>query len=195
MLDTIRENPKLKGIAIRACSLIILFAGLFLPFANGITMTVESSSKVVTTYHTAFSFIFGGRLVSEHATYSVKGISVVALLAYIFLLFSCLFLAASFFFIRNRRKTAALLVLLSTIIGIASAIMVFSSHSDVARVLADSIIKGHSDSVTNTIIEHTTLGFGLLGFGVFELVAVFGEIISLFVDGTFDYIKAVLESR
>ena len=186
-------NPKIKGILIRMVCLLFLLVCLFLPFANGMTMTVESTSdKVITTYRSAFAFMFGGKLISEHITYPTRGISIVLLLSYVFLVVSIAAAALSFFFAKQRRKTAALLVAISVLFGLVSSIMAFSCQPEMARVLADAIIGGHSDSVTKTITERTKLGFGVLGFGIFELIATIGQAASLFVDGTYAYFKAAV---
>lgn len=191
MIKTLLKTDKGRGVGLRLIASLLLLICLFMPFAKGLKMTVPSSGDdVITTYGPAFSFIFSGSLISEHATYQTRGISVVGLLGFLFLLLSLVAVASSFFFIKDRRKTAALLIGVSIVLGLAGSIMMLSAHQNAAAVLADALISGHSESVVNTVTKYTSLQFGFIGTGIFGLLSVVASVASLFLDGTVDFLKS-----
>ena len=99
------------GSLLKICIIPILVGMLFVPFATGLIMRVKSSSgDVVTTYKTAFSFIFGGSLVSEHIAYTSKGCSPLGIVAYSLLAISLVLLIVSLF--KKDRKSLILFLII-----------------------------------------------------------------------------------
>ncbi|MDD7707149.1 MAG: hypothetical protein SOW65_05750, partial [Candidatus Enterosoma sp.] len=71
-------------------------------------------------------------------------------------------------------------------------ILFVSSHKSLATVLADTLIKSHSDSITTTVYNNTNLQFGVWGTATFEFVSSLCLMFSLMLDGSFDRIRAKL---
>ena len=58
-----KNNFKYIAVLIRLVVFLFLISALFVPFSTGLKMTVNSSGgDVVTTYKSAFIFMFGGEL-------------------------------------------------------------------------------------------------------------------------------------
>lgn len=179
------DRSKLASL-IRMASLVVAFASIFILFATGIRMTVDSSpSNVVTTYGPAFSFVFGGKLSSEHATYSLKapcGICLVAFIIYVLAL-----IVSSFGVILpmiGKDKKFVLLGIVGSLMALVASIMFLSSRRSVATALSIALLGEYSESVANTIYGCTSLEFGFIGIGVFGIIASLAFIATFFLDGT-----------
>ena len=83
-----RKNRRLtwKDYAVFA-SFALALAAVLSFFASAVRMTISSTSgDVITTYGSAYSFIFGGKVTSEHATYTFKGTNGLLLSGWILIL-------------------------------------------------------------------------------------------------------------
>ncbi len=181
---------------LRILAAVFLIGSLFMPFATGLKMTVKSSSgNVVTTYSNAFSFIFGGQLVSEHVTYTAKSCSVLGIIGFIFLLLSLVAMGASFFTAKKKAKLSKIILLVALIMAFSASIMMFCMHSSASSILADAITGKASDAIKNTIYKNTSLSFGFIGPAVFGLASSLMLIASFFFDGTIDEIRAAIGAR
>ncbi len=178
---------------LRILAIVFILGSIFMPFATGLKMTVKSSSgNVVTTYRNAFSFIFGGQLVSEHITYSSKKCSALGIVGFIFLLLSLVAMVVSFIMVRKKTKLSKFILLFALITAFSASIMMFCMHSSAASILADAITGNASDAIKNTIYKNTSLSFGFIGPAVFGLASSLMLIASFFFDGTIDKIRAVI---
>ena len=179
--------------ALRILATAFILGSVFMPFATGLKMTVKSSSgNVVTTYGNAFSFMFGGQLVSEHVTYSSKNCSVLGIIGFIFLLLSLVAMVASFITAKKKAKLSKSILLFALIAALSASIMMFCMHSSASSILADAITGNASDAIKNTIYKNTSLSFGFIGPAVFGLASSLILIASFFFDGTVDEIRATI---
>ena len=188
-----KQDHKFAKIAIyiRLFVSALLLGALFVPFATGLKMTVKSiDANVITTYTSAFSFLFSGKLVSEHVTYQAKGISAIGLIAFIFMTVAFALLVASFFFKKNKIGKIFILVCLGLVL--AGSIMMLCTHRSAATVLSDAILGEHSDAVSNTVFKNTNIEFGFWGVSLFGFIAFVGLLASLFFDGTVDKVRQLL---
>ncbi len=178
---------------LRILAIIFILGSIFMPFATGLKMTVKSSSEnVVTTYRNAFSFIFGGQLVSEHITYSSRNCSALGIVSFIFLLLSLIAMVTSIIMVKKKTKLSKFLLLFALITAFSASIMMFCMHSSASSILADAITGNASDAVKNTIYKNTSLSFGFIGTGIFGLASSLALIISFFFDGTIDKIRTAI---
>lgn len=188
-----KQDNKFAQIAIyiRLFVSALLLGALFVPFATGLKMTVKSGdNSVITTYKSAFSFLFSGKLVSEHVTYQAKGISVIGLIAFILVVAAFVLSVVSFFFRKNKLGTILVLVCLGLVL--AGSIMMLCTHRSAATVLSDAILGEHSDAVSNTVFKNTNIEFGFWGVSLFGFIAFVGLLASLFFDGTVDKVRQLL---
>ena len=189
------QTARFEKIAniLRIFAAAFILSSVFMPFATGLTMTVKSSNgNVVTTYRSAFSFIFGGQLVSEHITYSSKNCSVLGIIGFIFLLLSLVAIAVSFILAKKKVKISKFILLFALITAFSASIMMFCMHSSASSILADAIIGNASDAIKNVIYKNTSLSFGFIGPAVFGLASSLLLIASFFFDGTVDEIRAAI---
>ena len=190
------KSKSLKiALYVRVAGILLLFACFFIPFAAALTL---SSGSVHTTYGSFFSFIFSGNISNGKVSYAAKGLSVLCLIGFIFLCVAFVLLVSTLFIKKNTSVLKALLVLASILEKfsclcssvITSAILLVSSHKSLATVLADTLIKGHSDSVTTTVYNNTNIQFGVWGTATFEFLSSLCLLSSLLLDGSFDRIRA-----
>lgn len=182
------KSKSLKiALYVRVAGILLLFACFFIPFAAALTL---SSGSVHTTYGSFFSFIFSGNISNGKVSYAAKGLSVLCLIGFIFLCVAFVLLVSTLFIKKNTSVLKALLVLASILLVITSAILLVSSHKSLATVLADTLIKGHSDSVTTTVYNNTSIQFGVWGTATFEFLSSLCLLSSLLLDGSFDRIRA-----
>ena len=173
----------------RLAGIVLLLACLLIPFAPALTMV---SGSVSTTYGSFYSFIFGGNINNSNVSYSAKGLSITSLIGFILLAVAFVLLVITLFIRTNTSAFKEMLVILLMLLVIASAILFVSSHKSLATVLADTLIKSHSDSVTTTVYNNTNLQFGVWGTATFEFVSFLCLMFSLMLDGSFDRIRAKL---
>lgn len=167
-------------------SLAFLIVCCFLPFASGLTMTSGSTGR---SYGPAFSFFFGGKLTSGPATYQTKTNAVLPLLGYIFILLSVLLLLLSFLKFKSNR-IRPLFRLSSLLLTLTFSILMICSHRSLSDVLADALLSSHSDAVSKTIYERTSMDFGIYGVSIFGFLSSISSFVSLLFDSTFDKLKA-----
>lgn len=192
------QTAKFKEIAnfLRLFCCLFTFSILFMPFAPGLKMTVKSSSgNVVTTYRNAYSFIFSGKLVSEHVTYTTKNYSILGILAFVFFLLSLIAIITSLFLNKKKGKTTKSILLVGLVLLLSASIMMLCMHSSASSILANAITGNASDAVKNTIYKNTTLLFGFVGPGIFGLINCLMIIVSYFFDGTLDEIRATIGNK
>jgi len=195
MNSNIVRFPKI-AIALRLISVLVIFGIFFIPFATGLKMSVVSSGgDVITTYSPAFSFIFGGKINSEHISYTAKSVSGLGITAFVFVIFSMIGICASLFIRRKNEKLSKLVLLGGLVLLLTASIMMLSMHREAANVLADAILGEASEAVRNTIYKNTTLSFGFLGVGIFGLINCLLLIASFFFDGTVDQLRSLISSR
>ena len=174
----------------------LLFGSLFVPFGTGMKMIVKSSGgNVVTTYRPAFSFMFGGKLVSEHISYQSQGKCVIAIIGYIFVIIAIVLLLVSLFSQKNHNIRSRILLFVSFAAILTASILMLCSHQSASTILADAIIGEHSDAVANTIYKNTSIGFGFWGISLFGFISSFGLLVSLFFDGTIDLFRQFISSK
>lgn len=197
LMNDRKTNYTKIGFYIRLLSLVLLLASFFCPFATGLRMTVKSSSsEVISNYGPAFSFLFGGNLVSEHVTYQNSAISVLPFVSFLLLCLGFILLLVSLIFVlKKKRIPSIILATLSAVIVLIAGIMLLCSHRQLSDCLADAIIGEKNEAVRNTIYEHTSLQFGILGTGIFSIFSSIGIFVSFFVDGTMEYFKSLLNSK
>lgn len=172
------------GIIFASVSIAFLLLAALLPFASAIKWTVTSSTATTTTtYGNAFAFIFGGKVNSTHATYQNNQSIPLGIAAYILLLSSLVSAFTRFAFL-NTRLASILLSLGSAILSMVAGIMFFCLHQGAITVLA-SMISTPTDAVIRTLLENTSLQFGIIGPGLFSLAATAISISHLFVSGSF----------
>lgn len=179
----------------RVLAIVFIVSSFFIPFATGLKMTVKSSSgNIVTTYRNAYSFIFGGKLVSEHVTYTAKSGSALGIIGFAFMFLSLATMIASLF-VSKKYKLYKFFVLVGLIAALVSSIIFFCIHSSASSVLADAITGNASDAVKNTIYKNTSLSFGFIGTAVFELMSSLLLLSSFFFDGTIDKMRLAIGTR
>lgn len=181
------------ALTVRLLSIIILVGIMFIPLGIGLKMVVPSSvGDVITTYKTAYTFIFGGKLISEHINYQTITTSTQGLIAFIFFITSILFLIISFFV---KKKISFFMPLFSTLFILIASVLMLSIKQSASNVLADAIVGEISESVRTTINKNTHLQFGFIGIGVLGLLTDLFLIISLFFDGSFDKIRTAIINK
>lgn len=180
---------KIKYIAVG----FILIA-LLLPFTNGLKMTVSSGTgDVVTTYKSAFAFMFGGKLVSERVSYKAISVSVLPLIGYLIIMIAFLLLITAVFIKNNKSVINSITTAGSFSLLIVGSIILLSAHRSAATVLSSAILGSHSSSVANTIYKNTTLGFGFWGTALFGILSALLLFVSLLFDGTIDKVRSLFK--
>lgn len=179
---------------IKIVALLLITLTLFIPFLNGITMSVTTgSSSVVTTYRLAFIFMFGGELVSEHISYKTISVSVLPLIGYLIIIIAFLLLTTSIFIKNKKHSIASITTIASFLLLIIGSVMLLFAHKSIATVLSSAILGSHSSSVANTIYKNTSLGFGFWGTSLFGVLGAILIFTSLLFDGTIDKIRSILK--
>lgn len=184
----------LWGKRIKIVALLLIIATLFMPLLNGMTMSVASGSgNVVTTYKSAFVFMFGGELVSEHITYKTISISVLPLIGYLIIVIAFLLLIAAVFIKSNKPIVTSIATAASFLLLIVGSVILLSAHKSTATVLSSAILGSHSSSVANTIYKNTMLGFGFWGTALFGILSALLLFVSLLFDGTIDKVRSLFK--
>ena len=168
-------NDKFTIIFFKILTILFLFISIFIPFASAITL---SSGGMIKTYSPAFSFIFSGNISSGNMTYKNNKFSIIALIAYLILLVSCIMILFSF--ILKNKKISLICNISSCALIIIESILFLCAHQSVATVLSDALIKGHSDTVANTVYQNTSLCFGFYGISIFSLLSLIFNLLTLF---------------
>ncbi|HHT66985.1 MAG TPA: hypothetical protein GX010_01990 [Erysipelotrichaceae bacterium] len=185
-----RKRSKANFSVIALITRIVVFAllvgTLFVPFSNGLKMTVEVPilGNVVSTYKPAFAFMFGGELVSENATFEVLNVSAIALIGYLLIAISAALLLVSFILKNNKKMVGGILLFAAFACVLTGSILMFCSHESLAAVLAGAMIGGEpSANEINTALRNTTLEFGIWGVGMFGIISAVGLVVSYVFDG------------
>lgn len=191
--QTIQSNKLTKVLIILAG--LINLGIIFRLFATGLKRTIQSSSNsIVRTYKSAYTFIFGGQLISEHVTYDVKGGSALGIVSFIFTIVSLLAILFALLLRKKSSKLSKILLLSSFVFLFSSSIRWCCRHTDAANILAKAIYGYPSSAVKNTIYKNTSLSFGFIGPAVFGFIDCLVILSTYFFDGTVDKIKAYLSS-
>ena len=189
-------NFKWIAVGIRLIVFLFLIGTLFIPFSTGLKMTVKSSGgDVITTYKSAFVFMFGGELISEHIKYKVTGNCVIGMVGYILIATALILLLVSLFSRRKKDTISRVFLFVTLAFALAGSILMLSAHRSAATILADAIIGEHSDAVAATIYKNTSLEFGFWGVGMFGIISSVGLLASLIFDGTVDKIRDFLKAK
>ena len=191
-----KNNFKYIAVLIRLVVFLFLISALFVPFSTGLKMTVNSSGgDVVTTYKSAFIFMFGGELISEHIKYQVTGNCIIGIVGYVFIAIALILLLISIFTRKQKDKLSKVFLFSTLLFALVGSILMLCTHKNAATILADAIIGEHSEAVTATIYKNTSLEFGFWGVGMFGIISSVGLLASLFFDGTVDQIRDFLKSK
>lgn len=167
--------------------LALLLTALLVPFGPAITWTVSSSSgKMHTPYGTGFNFMFTNTIYGK-VGYTSSSITVFPLVAYILLFIAFVLLLLNVF--NKKLKNNPLFTPITFVLMLVAAILVVSSHKEVATVLADALIGEHNKHVVETIHKNTSLSIGFVGMAIFGFIGAFASLINLFLDGTIDRIR------
>lgn len=181
-----KEKHSKIALLTRIVSLVLLSVCFVIPLCPAITMT---SGGVRKTYGSCYSFMFGGKLTTNNISYAARGISELALAGFIILIASLLILCSSFF-IKDAVVKKPMAVFVGSVMIIVASIIFASLHKSISSVLADSLIGGHSDAVSNTIYNNTYMEFGTWGITLFGFLSSFLLLASLLFDGTFDRVRS-----
>ena len=176
-----KKNIRIS-ILLRVISLVILLISFVIPLCPAITMT---SGDVKKTYGPCYSFIFGGKINSSNISYSAKGLSGLAMAGFIILIISFIIICISFF-VKDPIVKRPLFVFIGLVMIIISSIFFASLHRSFSGILADSLINGHSDAVSNNVYNNTNMEFGVWGITFFGFISSFLLLVSLLFDGTFN---------
>lgn len=174
------------SIFLRIISLVILLISFVIPLCPAITMT---SGDIKKTYGPCYSFIFGGKINSSNISYGAKGLSGLAMAGFIILIMSFIIICISFF-MKDPIVKRPLFVFMGSVMTIISSIIFISLHRSFSGILADALINGHSDAVSNTVYNSTNMEFGAWGITLFGFISSFLLLASLLFDGTFDRVRS-----
>ena len=174
------------SIFLRVISLVILLSSFAIPLCPAITMT---SGDVKKTYGSCYSFIFGGKINSSNISYGAKGLSGLAMAGFIILIMSFIIISISFF-MKDPIVKRPLFVFMGSVTIIISSIIFISLHRSFSGILADALINGHSDAVSNNVYNNTKMEFGVWGISFFGFISSFLLLASLLFDGTFDRVRS-----
>lgn len=166
---------------------LLLAACFLIPLSSTITLKSDGTTK---TYSTAYSFIFGGTISTTNITYKAHSVSGIGIAYFALMLASICALLSSFFIKDGKKGLSKWLTFGSGISSIAFSILALCSHKSFSNILADALIDGHSESVSKTIFNNTTMQFGVWGVAIFGFIAAFLILASLLFDGTFDKVRA-----
>ncbi len=171
---------------LKLLSILFVLCSFLTPLAPAITMVSGDAKK---TYGSAYSFLFGGIISSKNASYSARSLSVISLVAWILLLLGFLLFMFSYF-VKKRKVLSTLSLLLVFVLFITSSILFLCSHKILATVLADALIKGHSDAVSTTVYNNSRIEFGIWGTSMFGFLAAATLFVSLIIDNSFYRLRA-----
>lgn len=179
-----------KGLRIakicKFAAIVLLLLSFLIPLLPAITLT---SGDVKKTYSSAYSFIFGGSISTTNISYSTKGVSGLCLAGFILLVLATITLVLPIFF-KELKFPKSVFTLASALMMIVTAILFACAHRSISNLLADALISGHSDSVSNTIYNNTSMNFGIWGVSLLNFISSFTLLVSLVFDGSFDKLRA-----
>jgi len=163
-----------KDYAIFA-SFALALAAVLSFFASAVRMTISSTNgDVITTYGPAYSFIFGGKVASEHVTYTFKGTNGLLLSGWILILVGLIGTASAMacaFLNKLREEARTGIFLISALCEFVASLLLFSSKTSLASTLCVIIVGSYSESVANTIDSNLSLRFGVWGSGLFTAIS------------------------
>lgn len=183
-MDKIKKGLKIAKIC-KCASFTLILLSFLIPLFPAITLT---SGEVKKTYYSAYSFIFGGKI-TTNISYSARGISIICLVAFVLLVLATIILVFPLFF-KKLSIQKSFFTLVSFFFAIIVAIMFACAHKSISNVLADALISGHSDSISNTIYNNTFVNFGIWGVSLSSFISSFLLLASLVFDGSFDRLRA-----
>lgn len=195
-MDSKTSKFPLIAVILRLIVLICLIGLFLIPLGTGLKMSVSSSGgDVVTTYSNAYAFIFGGKLVSEHITYTTKSVAPLGIVSISFLIASFILVLTNILLRKKREKLSKFLLLGAFLLIVLASIFMLSMHREAANVLADAIVGKSSEAIRNTIYKNTSLCFGFIGVGIFGLLGSLLILVSFFFDGTIDSLRELITRR
>lgn len=174
-------------------------ASLLSFFASAVEMKIQSSSgDVITTYGTAYSFIFGGKIVSEHIAYNFKGPDGLLLSSWILILLASADIAIALLLFPSKKiskETTACSCLFGAVLNIVASIILFSSKTELAKILCSLFTGSNSESVLNTIYGNIQLQFGIWGAAIFSIFSCLILIVTLAKNGMLENLfRAAVET-
>jgi hypothetical protein len=176
-----------RSIIVFSAIIALMIAALLSLLASAVRMTIQSSSgDVITTYGPVYSFIFGGKVVSEHTSYVYKGVNGLLLSGWILIVLGFIGTISAFVCMlmgKLKEETRTAIFFISSILVMVAAILMFSSKYQLAESLCMIITGTKSPSVVNTIDSNLSLRFGVWGSGVFALFSSLALIVVLFQRG------------
>lgn len=168
-------------------SLALTLAAILSFLASAVRMTISSTNgDVITTYGPAYSFIFGGKVASEHAAYTFKGTNGLLLSSWILILVGLIGTASAMacaFSNKLREEARTGIFVISALCEFVASLLLFSSKTSMANTLCVIIVGSYSESVANTINSNLSLRFGVWGSGIFALLGALVLIVTLAKSG------------
>jgi hypothetical protein len=156
-------------------SLALTLAAILSFLASAVRMTISSTNgDVITTYGPAYSFIFGGKVASEHAAYTFKGTNGLLLSSWILILVGLIGTASAMacaFSNKLREEARTGIFVISALCEFVASLLLFSSKTSMANTLCVIIVGSYSESVANTINSNLSLRFGVWGSGLFTAIS------------------------
>jgi hypothetical protein len=157
-------------------SLLFSVASIFTLFAPAVLMSIPSSEgNVITQYHPAYSFVFGGNIQANSSSYDFKGQTMILLIAWIFVVIGLLFTLATGLTIRKsikaKRYFSLIIPSISSLILVSSSCLFFFSKKAIAETLCIVITGSLNSNIANTINGNLHLCFGVWGAGLFSLLS------------------------
>jgi hypothetical protein len=180
-------------------SFALALAAVLSFFASAVRMTISSTNgDVITTYGSAYSFIFGGKVTSEHATYTFKGTNGLLLSGWILILVGLIGTAsgmACVFLNKLREEARTGIFLISALCEFVASLLLFSSKTSLASTLCVIIVGSYSESVANTIDSDLSLRFGVWGAGIFTLLGALIPEVALAKSGNLSALWSLIKEQ
>jgi hypothetical protein len=180
-------------------SLALTLAAILSFFASAVRMTISSTNgDVTTTYGSAYSFIFGGKVTSEHATYTFKGTNGLLLSGWILILAGLIGTASAMacaFLNKLREEARTGIFLVSVLCEFVASLLLFSSKTSLASTLCVIIVGSYSESVANTINSNLSLRFGVWGSGIFALLGALVLVVALAKSGSLSALLSLIKEQ
>lgn len=165
---------------------ILMFSVFFIPFSSAISLLTGDYEKI---YGNAYSFFFGGTIETKNISYESTKPSVLGIIGFVFMIIALLLLVFSLLYKKNKDVMCKWMTFASALLAIVYSIIFLCMHQSLATVLADALIGGHSDAVTKTIFNNSSVEFGVWGVSIFGFLGSFFVLASLVFDGTLDKVR------
>lgn len=168
---------------------ILLASAFLVPLSSAISLLTGDYEKI---YGSAYSFFFGGTIETKNISYNSVKPSGLGIIGFAFMIAALLLLILSPLCKKNKNSISKWMVFASALIAIVYSIIFLCMHQSLANILADALIDGHSDAVTKTIYNNSSVEFGVWGISIFGFIGSFFILCSLIFDGTLDKVRGRL---